>query len=148
MKINTYAISQVVVTIIIVAITIAVAITAVLWISSIAGIYTRVEVVQVINKYASGSSENGWRGKIFLTVKNTGSFDLSITDILINNRPYTYFGDIEEEIPIPLKSGETKNLTIKIDKGELASGTVVEVVLHTSTGTEYYQVVNIPLQLS
>lgn len=135
--------------IIIVAITIAVAIATTLWVAGITGTYVRVEALQVVNKYASGSmSENGWKGSISLTIKNSGSFDLSITNILINGRPYMYFGSVNEELPILLGSGKTKTLILTIDKGGLTSGTTIEVVLHTSTGTEYYQVINIPLQLT
>jgi hypothetical protein len=148
-RLNAYAISSVVSIVIILAITIAVAIAVTLWIVGVSGAYAKVEVIQVVNKYASGEmSGDGWRGIITLTVRNSGSFDLSITDILINGRPHTFFGVVDDELPIPLKSGGTKTITIKINKGELSSGAVVEVVLHTSTGTEYYQVVNIPLQLT
>ena len=149
MRLNAYAVSQLISIVIILAITIAVAIAVTLWITGVSGTYAKVEIIQVVNKYASGEmSGGGWRGTITLTVRNSGSFALSVTDILINGRPHTFFGDVDDGLPIPLKSGETKTITIKIDKGELSSGAVVEVVLHTSTGTEYYQVVNIPLQLT
>jgi len=51
--INTYAISQVVATIIIVAIIIAVVIAVTLWITSISGMYVRIETLQVVGKHAS-----------------------------------------------------------------------------------------------
>jgi hypothetical protein len=148
-RLNAYAVSPVVSTVIILAIAIAVAIAVTLWIAGVSGTYAKVETIQVVNKYASGKMSGGiWIGDITLTVRNSGSFDLSITEILINGRPHTFFGDVDDELPIPLKSGETKTITIKINKGNLSSGAVAEVVLHTSTGTEYYQVVNIPLQLT
>lgn len=148
-RLTTYALSSVIAMVIIIAITIAVAIATTLWVAGITGIYTKVETLQVVNKYASGSmSEEGWRGSISLTVRNSGSFDLSITNVLINGRSYMYFGNVNGGLPVLLRSGETKTLTLTIDRGDLASGTTVEVVLHTSTGTEYYQAVNIPLQLT
>ena len=82
-RLNRKGISPVLATVIIVAVTITIAVAIAYWMGGIAGLYTRFEKIEI--SYANvqwDSDSNYW--KITLKVKNTGSADATIDDILLN----------------------------------------------------------------
>lgn len=81
---NRKAISPVISTIIIVAVAIAISIAVAFWLGGITGIFTRFEKLEIPTAYAV-STATGW--EITLEVKNTGTTQTTITDVLVNGIP-------------------------------------------------------------
>ena len=145
------AISPVISTIIIVAVAIAISIAVAFWLGGITGIFTRFEKLEIPTAYATGG-ETTW--SITLEVKNTGTTDTSITDVLINGIPYTEYDDVTvringADIPAngyPLKTGDGTTVDITIQRGTtgFSSGQAVTITLHTSGGQDYPKTVVLP----
>jgi flagellin-like protein len=145
-------ISPVVATVIIVAIAIALAIAVALWASGLVGIFTRFEEVKVISAYAEISG-NGFN--VTLTLKNTGSADATIDNVIINGKPYgSWTGGITIDIEgtafdpntgYPLKSGEQVDMTITIPSAVgFKSGQTLDIKIHTAAGHDYAKAVVLP----
>jgi flagellin-like protein len=81
--VNRKGISPVIATVIIVAVTITVAIAISLWMGGIAGLYTRFEKLEIIYSTVAWD-DTGKYWTVTLKVKNTGSADTKIDDILLN----------------------------------------------------------------
>ena len=88
-------ISPVISTIIIVAVAIAISIAVAFWLGGITAIFTRFEKLEITNAYVAGTttinSVKAWN--ITIEIKNTGTTDATITDILINNIPVAAYTD-------------------------------------------------------
>ena len=130
-------ISPVIATVIIVAVTIAVAIAVAFWMTGIIGLFTGFEQLQIVSIY---DNETG----IHLKVKNTGTSTASITEIFINGYPSEEVGasvtDDAEGLPITLKPGDEKTITIKLTgEGKITvnPGVSLEIKLHTASGKDY-----------
>jgi len=170
---RTKAISPVIATVIIVSVAIAIAVAVAFWMTGITGLFTRYEKLEVVNAYATYSEtiiqndvENsvfwnasqdgfteGWN--VTVVIKNTGSTDATIDEIFINGKPFsTYKIDGNQTIlvngatsfsDIPIKTGETKTLTITIAAVDpFSHGIIVEVKIHTAAGNEYPKSVQLP----
>ncbi|MCD6444986.1 DUF4352 domain-containing protein [Candidatus Bathyarchaeota archaeon] len=146
-------ISPVISTIIIVAVAIAISIAVAFWLGGITAIFTRFEKLEITSAYATSyeDSENyNWTVK--LIVKNTGTSDATIENILINNIPYTDYGtsgvDINWSLPISLPTGEDVAIEIYINAtaGDytFAHGQSVTITLHTAGGQDYPKTVALP----
>ena len=90
-------ISPVISTIIIVAVAIAISIAVAFWLGGITSIFTRFEKLEITSAYVAEtttiSSVTAWN--ITMEIKNTGTTDATITDVLINNIPASaYTGQI------------------------------------------------------
>ena len=140
------AVSPVIATVIIVAVTITVAVAVSYWMSGIAGQYTSFEKIEMPAHYSlwtdditrpPTSGSDGWFE--FIELKNSGSKDATITNIFLNNIPlkdyldtvtpfdplivlYYDNGDQEanepvDAIAIPLSKGEGVKLIICIPTG-------------------------------
>lgn len=141
-------ISAFIASVIIVSILILIGIAIAYWLSGAAGSYTREEI-KLVGVYAE-SAGGGWR--ITIQVKNTGSADVTIENILLNQEPCAnYAGDpwwltlqadgspvVDlSKINIVLKAGEEKNLVITVKaSAPFTSGVILKVGLR-STGGEY-----------
>ena len=146
-------ISPVVATVIIVAIAIALAIAVALWASGLVGIFTRFEEVKVISAYAETATGGGFT--VTMTLKNTGSADATIDNVIINGKPYTaysgvdiYIGSTKKDFTQsgePLASGAQKTLSIGIsDAAGFKSGQTLDIKIHTAAGHEYAKAVVLP----
>ena len=156
------AVSPVIATVILVAITITVAVAVAYWMSSIAGQYTKFEKVEIQSGYsdkivsgALGSEIYGWQ--ITLELKNTGSatstlLRVFVNDIAIPKDKYdlTTFtlgnGDIATSIlyvGTTVESGATETVYIWIDDAwaSVTSGTTVNVKVHSAAGMDYIKLV-------
>ena len=147
-------ISPVVATVIIVAIAIALAIAVALWASGLVGIFTRFEEVKVISAYAEISG-NGFN--VTLTLKNTGSADATIDNVIINGKPFQSWTSISgitignstldplKSTYVPLKSGEQKDMIITIiSMADFKSGQTLDIKIHTAAGHDYAKAVVLP----
>ena len=136
------ALSPVIATVILVAVTITVAIAVAYWMGGIAGLYTRLEKVEITTVQQSYAPATGWT--LVVGLKNSGSADANVDTVLIN-------GNIENDISTPLPcsvpAGTSATLTIVIpDDGSVqgcTSGTTIDLKLHTAAGKEYPQMVTL-----
>ena len=171
---RTKAISPVIATVIIVSVAIAIAVAVAFWMTGITGLFTRYEKLEVINAYATyddniitnnvtgsvfanASLTNGFRSgwNITVVIKNTGSTDATIDEIFINGKPFSAYTINGEQIilvdggttfnELPIKTGETKTLTVTIGAVDpFSHGIIVEVKIHTAAGNEYPKSVQLP----
>ena len=149
---NRKAISPVISTIIIVAVAIAISIAVAFWLGGITSIFTRFEKLEITTAYATLETNGNWT--ITLTVKNTGTTDTTITDVLINGIPYSSYDksvvtvkiDTGQDLPYPLKTGKsaTVEITIQTDSYTFAAGQAVTVTIHTAGGQDYPKTVTLP----
>jgi flagellin-like protein len=146
-------ISPVVATVILVAVTIVVAVAVAYWMGGIAGLYTRYEKIEFVGAYAEYDATNT-KWTITVTVKNTGSADASIDNILLNGKPYGNIDDatvtVDPDVastPLSMKVGAQAQIVITIEPDEgssFVSGVSVEVRLRSSGGQEYPKTVSLP----
>jgi flagellin-like protein len=155
---NRKGISPVVATVILVAVTIVVAVAVSYWMGGIAGLYTRFEKVEITSAYATYDSDlftsgGGWN--VTISLKNTGSSDATIDNILINGKPYTELGSNFAFVDpttsewnsnkMPLASGSTDTLKFQIAKtSSFTPGVNIEIRLHSAAGQEYPKTITLP----
>ena len=154
-------ISPVVATVIIVAIAIALAIAVALWASGLVGIFTRFEEVKVISAYAEAGTNAG-DFIVSMDIKNTGSADATIDNVIINGKPFQSYaaGTIRISVMIEntnydldpntgksvsLKSGQIGTMTIDIPAAiGFKSGQTLDIKIHTAAGHDYAKAVVLP----
>lgn len=154
---NKRGISPVVATVILVAVTIVVAVAVAYWMGGLTSIYTRFEKLEITSIYAEYlTSSKGnttialWN--ITIALKNTGTADATIDNILLNGKPYTTYNNVKisSTIPISVKVGQSTTITISIPEKSSDSswpfqhGVSVEVRLHSAAGQEYPKTVTLP----
>jgi len=146
-------ISPVITTVIIVAVGIAVAIAVALWMSGLVATLTRFEKLEITSAYAL--SKNGtW--EVYVTIKNTGSADATITSVMINGIPSDAWDKGGSSQPDPASSpvtvnvGSSASFTITLNKSgkigttTLTSGITLNIVFHTAAGKDYPTSVTLP----
>jgi len=95
------AVSPVIATVILVAVTITVAVAVSYWISGISSQYTSFEKVEIKSAYASRKYDTDATGDVFkgwvikIGVQNTGSSTSTLDSLLVNNKPLDEYGTIE-----------------------------------------------------
>lgn len=155
---NKRALSPVIATVVLVAVTIVVAVAVSYWMGGIAGLYTRFEKIEITSKYAVKDDAGDY--EITITLKNSGSQDATITDVYINGKPsYTYgtanitiswtvgsnsgyLNSPDDEMPIPL--GQSGTVTIWINHTLWESGTTVDIKFHSAAGKDYPVMLTLP----
>jgi len=148
-------ISPVISTIIIVAVAIAISIAVAFWLGGITAIFTRFEKLEITNAYATVAGELNWT--VHISVKNTGTTDATITDILVNNIPYSEYGSqiniiAPDDPPITLKTGDEITIIMQVvnasvvDSGDylFAPGQSITITIHTAGGQDYPKTVALP----
>jgi len=171
---NKRGISPVIATVILVAVTIVVAVAVAYWMGGLTGIYTRYEKVEITScsvQYGDnmtgdfdlelpGWNASGW--KILINLKNTGSADTTIDNVLINGKLWTDYNQKDNRtaikydnteitgtsgaISVHVRAGDTASLTIYVKAGDapFTSGTNIEIKLHSSGGHEYPRQITLP----
>jgi len=157
------ALSPVIATVILVAVTIVVAVSVAFWMGSIAGTYTSFEQVQItsapVYKDSAGSYWN-----VTINLRNTGSADATIDNVLVNGKPFNSYnaaGDNNigvynetghtfdySDVDVSVKAGSSKTIIIKISAGTygdvtFAAGNTIDIKLHSAAGKEYPQIVTL-----
>jgi len=148
-------ISPVISTIIIVAVAIAISIAVAFWLGGITSIFTRFEKLEITSAYVAETTTididtdtvTAWN--ITMEIKNTGTTDATITDVLINNIPASaYTGQIysstsdadKDEVLFRLVDGASgTNSTSDINCPVKAGQTVVLTfyLLESSSDSDY-----------
>ena len=151
-------ISPVIATVILVAITIAISISAAYWMSGISGQYTGFEKVEIPTAYCTlNPAVNNSRWGIVLSLKNSGSNPTKILYVMVNNVMVSEYnisvggslsgtgsvGTSMLESGISLQSGETVDLYVWIGSGLYSSGTSISVMLHSVSGFDYMKLVTL-----
>ncbi|PDM26810.1 hypothetical protein CP083_01890 [Candidatus Bathyarchaeota archaeon B24-2] len=161
-------ISPVIATVILVAVAITVAVSVAFWMGGITGQYTRFEKLQVQDPVIVKSSDH-WN--LTFTVKNVGSTDATIEELLINGEPFssstwnvngsqvtnsTYvFASSTESglstvtgsnstISVTIESGNTYYIRVRLGASLTSSGTALEFKFRTASGYEYPKMVTLP----
>jgi flagellin-like protein len=169
--VNSKGISPVIATVIIVAVTITVAIAISFWMGGIAGLYTRFEKLEIVYSTVAWD-DTGKYWTVTLKVKNTGSADTKIDDILLNgvtirdvanSTANANWGSGTSSAPsVTPKSGKCDSVSISLNSGgevyivvaipngakmgssTATSGLSLELKLHTSGGKEYPKILTLP----
>ena len=155
-------ISPVITTVILVAVGIALAVAIGLWMSGLVATFTRFEKLEVTSAYATYDSANNW-WDIYVTVKNTGSADASITSVMINGVPTTAITNPAGAIvwinpngvdpattPVQIAVGAnfpfhfTLAYNAAIGNGHADHGITLNIVLHSAAGKDYPASVTLP----
>ena len=142
------ALSPVIATVILVAVTITVAIAVAYWMGGIAGLYTRLEKIEITAVSQTYSNSTGWT--LTIRLKNTGSADANIDNLLLNGNLFDGLGvtttpDLTAG-PLLIEAGETgATLTVVLPIGTqgCSSGTTIDLKIHTAAGKDYPQMVTL-----
>ncbi len=136
-------IHPVVATVIIVAVSIAIAIAVALWATGLVGTFTRYEKLEITAIYYDGTN-------VQVIVNNTGSTDVTITDVFVNGIPdNSKVSSPAGTLPFTVAVGGGQQITISgppssITSGNWQSGITYEVTVHTASGKDYPKSVTIP----
>ena len=159
------AVSPVIATVILVSVTIVVAVAVAYWMGGIAGIYTRVEKIEIMDSVATRDDGNS-RWLIDMSLKNSGSADATVQSVRINAKTLSltgyYVGNVTDPVDfdtngLTILAGQEETLTFALlyfdpDPPEgtgtapsnPVAGADIEVKLHTAAGMDYPDWVTLP----
>ncbi len=143
---NKRALSPVIATVILVAVTIVVAVAVAYWMGGIASLYTRFERIEVTKWYAVKDETSG-NYTVTIELKNSGSADATMNYLLVNGRPLEdYNGNITitPSLPAAIQIGKSKEFTIEILGSLYEAGTTLDMTFHSAAGKNYPQMVPLP----
>ncbi len=139
------AISPVISTIIIVAIAIAIAIAVAYWMVGITGAYVKVEKLEMTTCYATANTTHY---TVYITVKDTGSTDVTLDKLFLNAKPYdTFTGvSIEGSWNSPVTPGTARSFKVYLpyNSAPFTPGTSLDISLVSVTGREYPKMLTLP----
>ena len=140
------AISPVIATVILVAVTIAISISAAYWMSGTSGQYTGFEKIEILTAYSTlNPTVNNAKWRIHLSLKNSGPNPANIVYVMVRARA-SGTGSIGTSISdkgVFLQSGETVDVYVWIGSGLFSSGTSIAVKLHSTSGFDYVKLVQL-----
>ncbi len=146
------AISPIIATLIIVSIAVAISVAAALWWSGSLQTFNRVEKVDMILYTEPGQQPGTF--KIGIQMRNTGTRDVTINGIYLNNKPFWdanvskvsfNIEGVNQTLPMAVSLPIGKAADIEALLGaQYRSGGAVEVKLVTAAGTEISQIANLP----
>ena len=152
------AVSPVIATVILVSVTIVVAVAVAYWMGGIAGIYTRVEKIEIMDSVAT-RDDGGQQWSISMSLKNSGSADATVQSVRINAKSLTPTGYYNGTVTDPalfdtngltILAGQEKTLTFTLwyfggtAPNNPVAGADIEVKLHTAAGMDYPDWVTLP----
>ena len=154
------AVSPVIATVVLVAVTITVAVAVSYWMSGITGQYTsfeKVEIQTAICTYTDGAIDDYWQ--IVVSLKNSGTKAATLTHVFVNDGEATYAiafvaGDgITAALdtttagdPLHIESGAPGTITVWIEDVvgvTLSSGTTINIKIHSASGMDYIKLVQL-----
>lgn len=142
---NKKALSPVIATVILVAVTIVVAVAVSYWMGGIAGLYTRFEKVEVVKSYAVKGSDGNYT--VTIELKNSGSADATINYVLVNGKALEDYGGnitITPTLPATIQLGKSTSFSIWIDGDLFESGTTIDLKFHSAAGKDYPVMLALP----
>lgn len=145
-------------TVILVAVTIAISISAAYWMSGTSGQYTGFEKIEIPTAYSTlNPTVNNAKWRIHLSLKNSGPNPAKITYVMLNEAIVTEYNITEggslssisaigtsmSDNGVFLQSGETMDVYVWIGSGLFSSGTTIAVKLHSTSGFDYVKLVKL-----
>jgi flagellin-like protein len=118
-------ISPVVATVILVAVAIVIAIAVAFWASGLVGVFTRFEKLEIVSAVMTNEDT------FTVRIKNTGSADSSIVQVVVQGRGIGTPGGG----PVPIKVGETLECTVTV--ASPPAGITVELAFYSAGGKTY-----------
>ena len=142
---NKRALSPVIATVVLVAVTIVVAVAVSYWMGGIAGLYTRFEKIEIVKSYAVKESNGNFT--VVIELKNSGSADATIQYVLVNGRPLEDYNEnmtISPHLPATIPIGKSETFTISINGTLFSSGTTLDLKFHSAAGKDYPVMLTLP----
>jgi len=129
------ALSPVVASIILIAVTVAVSLAVAVWMGSLTTGQMQTEGISFVN-YAWASPSNNTISYINITIRNTGSTDLSIAEVKVDNTVVTNLkvGSENMNLPYPLNKGQEVKITITYN---FQRGVTYNFYVRTSRGNVF-----------
>ena len=132
---NAKALSPVVASIILIAVTVAVSIAVAAWMAGLIPMFSSTEQVQITNmEFVTGASPNG---HIYVTVNNTGSANVIINDCWVNNVKATLVNEKDTGNAFPLSWSANLGRIVNINQ-TVVSGYTYQVKLISSKGNQFF----------
>lgn len=152
------AVSPVIATVILVAVTITVAVAVSYWMSGITGQYTSFEKVEIQTAICTYNNtvvnEEHW--EIIVTLKNSGTKAATLTHIFVNEIEINYdtafatgneiSGNVNATNTLPILSGASSTITIWVEDTTavtLTAGTTINIKIHSASGMDYIKLVQL-----
>jgi len=148
-------VSPVIATVILVAIAIVVSIAAAFWMTGLLGSFTSYERVQITASYATRSGD---KYTVYLGMTNIGTANVTVTAILINDKPYTAYvgvsisitvdgGSPYTSLPVSFAPGQSFKLEINgngFTTSAFRPGSTIKVSILTASGVTYDRTITLP----
>jgi len=126
------ALSPVVASIILIAVTVAVSIAVAAWMGALTFTFMGTEEIKITNMSFGSAASNSW---ISVTINNTGTSPVTINEAWINNVKHTDFalGSV-----LPKNIGANSGTVLNMTSVSVANGYNYQVKLVSSKGNQFY----------
>jgi len=124
------ALSPVVAAIILIAVTVAVSIAVAAWMGALTFTFMKTEELKITSMTFVGSTGVN-NNNITLTVKNTGTAKVTVTEVRVNDVAKTTV----ETLPLEIAAGATSSITIRMGTTPWVAGNKYKVTILSGTGT-------------
>ena len=148
------AVSPVLATVILVAVSITIAVAVAYWMGGIAGQYTKFEQVEIQSVISTLESEGNWSIQMILKNSGTSSATLvsaTVNSLEVNEYNATYFDaqwNTNMSTSESITSGASRTIDLYIDADRtgtsLSSGTSININIHSASGMDYIKLVTLP----
>lgn len=148
------AVSPVIATVILVAIAITISVSVAFWVGGTTGSFTKFETVEIQNGVCAIDGSSNW--VITISLKNTGTTSATLTNVFVNEAEVSAYGaavptageittSLATATPTSMSSGEAITVTVWIGVGyeSLSSGTMVNVMIHSSGGMDFFKLIEL-----
>ncbi len=141
--------SPVVTTVVIVAVGIPLAIAVAIWMGGLVATYTRSERLELTQAVPSIA---GTTFTVIANFTNKGSSDTTVTQVMINGKPYYAWSGATVTPALPLAAPTGQGISLRVQfplrstdgNALLTSGLTVTITLRTSGGVDYSRMVVLP----
>jgi flagellin-like protein len=149
-------ISPVIATVILVAIAIVISIAAAFWMTGLLTSFTSYERVQVVSSYATRSGDTY---TVCVNMTNIGATNVTITNILVNDKPYNTYSGASIKVAVyydststwydtlPCSFGPGTRCNIQISgftTSNFKPGSTIKVSILTASGITYDRTITLP----
>jgi len=127
------ALSPVVASIILIAVTVAVSLAVAIWMGALTtGFMGGTEQLRITDVSYDKASN-----KVYIQVTNTGEGTVTIIDVRIDDKSYTnYNANLSKILPYPMPKGNSTTLTLSFTNWPFQSGVTYTFTLVTSKGNQ------------
>jgi flagellin-like protein len=148
------AVSPVLATVILVAVSITIAVAVAYWMGGIAGQYTKFEQVEIQSVISNLESDGNW--SIQMILKNSGTATATLVSATVNHLEVNEYNatygvaqwNTNMSTSESITSGASRTIVLYIDADRtgtsLSSGTSINVNFHSASGMDYIKLVSLP----